>query len=88
MKPLLCIYILQERLDTLLQKINLDENSLSELKFKIAKRKKKRNRLKRLKSDLKLIKSQQKDEIKEVDRKIDIWQNTLKGNLLKEKMVS
>lgn len=60
---------------------------MSDLKLKIAKRKKKRNRLKRLKSDLKLIKSQQKDEIKEVDRKIVIWQNTLKENILKEKMV-
>lgn len=60
---------------------------MSELKFRIAKRKKKRNRLKRIKSNLKLIKSQQKDEMREINRKIDAWQNTLKENILKEKRV-
>lgn len=60
---------------------------MSELKLKLAKRKKKRERLKRFKSNLKIIKSQQKDEIIEINRKIDIWQNTLKENILKEKRV-
>jgi len=60
---------------------------MSELKFRLAKRKKKRNRLKRFKSNLKIIKSQQKDEIREINRKIDAWQNTLNENILKEKRV-
>lgn len=60
---------------------------MSELKFKLIKRKNKRNRLKRLKSDLKLIKLQKKDEIKEKHRKIENWQNTLKENIIKEKRV-
>jgi len=66
----------------------LDDNSLSELKFKLSKRKRKRNRLKRLKSDLKLIKLQQKDEIEEINKKINAWQNTLKENILKKKRVT
>lgn len=60
---------------------------MSELKLKLAKRKKKRNRLKRLKSNLKIIILQQNYEIREVNRKIDAWQNTLKENILKEKVV-
>jgi len=60
---------------------------MSELKFRLAKRRKKRDRLKRFKSNLKIIKSQQKDEIIEINRKIDAWQNTLKENILKEKRV-
>lgn len=55
---------------------------MSELKLKLAKRKKKRNRLKRLKLNLKATMLQQNDEIQEINRKIDAWQNTLK-----EKMV-
>jgi len=61
---------------------------MSELKFKLSKRKKKRSRLKRLKLNLKIIKSQQKDEIREINRKINDWQNTLKENILKEKQVN
>jgi len=60
---------------------------LSELKFQLAKRKKKRDRLKRLKSNLKLIKFQKKNETLEINRKIDAWQNSLKENILKEKRV-
>lgn len=60
---------------------------MSELKFRLAKRRKKRERLRRFKSNLKIIKSQQKDEIREINRKIDAWQNTLKENILKEKRV-
>jgi len=61
---------------------------MSELKFRLAKRRKKRDRLKRFKSNLKIIKSQQKDEIREINRKIDAWQNSLKENILKEKRVT
>ncbi|XP_022170239.1 programmed cell death protein 7 [Myzus persicae] len=75
-------------LDTIIKKLHLDTDSMSELKFQLAKRKKKRNRLKRFKSNLKIIKSQQKDEIREINRKIDAWQNTLKENILKEKRVN
>jgi len=56
--------------------------------MKLIKRKKKRDRLKRLKSNLQLIKSQKKEEITEINRKIDAWQNTLKENIIKEKIVS
>jgi len=56
--------------------------------MKLIKRKKKRDRLKRLKSNLQLIKSQKKEEIREINRKIDAWQNTLKENIIKEKIVS
>lgn len=61
---------------------------MSELKLKLSKRKKKRNRLKRLKSELKIIKSQQKDETREINRKIEAWQNTFKENILNEKRVA
>lgn len=61
---------------------------MSELKYKIAKRKKKRDRLKRLKSKLKKLKSQQKEEIGEINRKIDTWQNNFNENILKEKRVT
>lgn len=54
----------------------------------LTKRKKKRDRVKRLKSNLKIFKSQQKDEIREINRKIDVWQNNLKENILKEKRVT
>lgn len=81
------VFFSQEQINTLLQTFSLDNNSISELKLKLAKRKKKRDRLKRLKSNLKIIKSQQKDEIIEINRKISIWQNTLKENILKEKRV-
>lgn len=57
---------------------------MSELQFKLSKRKKKRNRLKRLKSDLKIVKSQQRNEIIKVNKEIDTWQNTIKENILKE----
>lgn len=60
---------------------------MSELKYKIAKRKKKRDRLKRLKSKIKIMKSQQKDEIREINRKIDAWQNNFNESILKEKRV-
>lgn len=60
---------------------------MSELKLKLTKRKNKRSRLKRLKSDIKIIKLQKKDEIKEKDRKIENWQNALKENIIKEKRV-
>jgi len=75
----------KEQLDIILKSLNLDDNCMAELKLKLSKRKKKRNRLKRLKSDLKIIKTQQKDEIREINRKIDAWQNTFKENILNEK---
>lgn len=71
-----------------MQNLNLDNSSVSELNKILTKRRKKRDRLKRLKSNLKIIKSQQKDEIREINRKIDAWQNNLKENLLKEKRVT
>lgn len=71
----------------IVQTLDLDNNSICELKFKLTKRNKKRNRLKRLKSDLKITKSQKRDEITEINRKIDAWQNTLKENIMKEKRV-
>lgn len=81
------LFTLKEQIDTIIKTLNLDNNSMSELKFKLIKRKNKRNRLKRLKSDLKIIKSQKEDEIKEKDKKIENWQNALKENIIKEKRV-
>ncbi|XP_015372272.1 PREDICTED: uncharacterized protein LOC107167636 [Diuraphis noxia] len=75
-------------IDTILKKLDFDTDTMSELKFRLAKRKKKRNRLKRFKSNLKIIKAQQKDEIREINRKIDAWQNTLNENILQEKRVN
>lgn len=43
--------------------------------------------MKRLKSDLKMIKSLKKDEMIEINRKIDAWQNTLHENIMNEKRV-
>jgi len=51
---------IQEQIENIIKKLNLDRNSLYELKMKLIKRKKKRDRLKRLKSNLQLIKSQKK----------------------------
>lgn len=78
---------MQKQIDTILTTLHFDNDSMSDLKFRLAKRKKKRDRLKRLKSNLKIIKSQQKDEIREINTKIDTWQNTLKENILKQKRV-
>lgn len=78
----------KKQIDTIITTLHFDTESLSELKFRLAKRKKKRDRLKRLKSNLKLIKSQKKDETLEINRKIDAWQNSLKENILKEKRVN
>lgn len=72
----------------IIKTLNMDNNSMFELKLKLAKRKKKRNRLKRLKLNLKFIKSQQNDEIREINRNIDAWQNTIKENIIKEKRVT
>jgi len=80
-------FLLQKQIDTMITTLHFDAESLSELKFRLAKRKKKRDRLKRLKANLKLIKSQKKDEILEINRKIDAWQNALKENILKEERV-
>jgi hypothetical protein len=78
----------KKHIDSIVTRLHFDSNSMSELKFRLAKRRKKRDRLKRFKSNLKIIKSQQKDEIIEINRKIDAWQNTLKENILKEKRVN
>ncbi|XP_060849012.1 programmed cell death protein 7 [Rhopalosiphum padi] len=78
----------KKQIDTMITTLHFDAESLSELKFRLAKRKKKRDRLKRLKANLKLIKSQKKDEILEINRKIDAWQNALKENILKEERVN
>lgn len=77
----------QEQINTLLKSFSVENDSISKFKLKLAKRKKKRDRLKRLKSNLKIMKLQKKDEIIEINRKIDTWQNTLKDNILKEKRV-
>ncbi|CAI6364150.1 unnamed protein product [Macrosiphum euphorbiae] len=78
----------KKHIDTIITTLPFDTDSMSELKFRLAKRRKKRERLRRFKSNLKIIKSQQKDEIREINRKIDAWQNTLKENILKEKRVN
>jgi len=82
------ILSVKEQIDTILNSLNLDGNLMSELKLKLAKRNKKRIRLKRFKSNLKVNILQQNDEIREINRKIVAWQNTLKENILKEKMVN
>lgn len=87
LKLITIYFLLQKHIDTLIRTLHFDTESLSELKFRLAKRKKKRDRLKRLKSNLKLIRSQKKDETLEINRKIDAWQNSLKENILKEKRV-
>lgn len=71
----------------IIQSLSIDDNSMLELKLKLAKRKKKRNRLKRLKLNLKNFKSQRNDEIREINRNIDAWQNIIKENIMKEKRV-
>ncbi|VVC30039.1 Programmed cell death protein 7 [Cinara cedri] len=82
------LYLVKEKLDTLIETLNLDDNSILELKFKLSKRKSKRARLRRFKSNIKIIKLQQKNKVEELNRKIDAWQNSLKAIILKENMVN
>lgn len=74
-------------MDTITETLNLDDNSMLELKLKLAKRKSKRARLRRVKSNIKIVKLQQKNKVEEVSRQIDAWQNSLKKIILNGNMV-
>ncbi|XP_050424393.1 uncharacterized protein LOC126835690 [Adelges cooleyi] len=75
----------KDHLDTILNTLKLDEHAISIIQFKLSKRKRKRNRLKKFKENIKTIKLQQQDKAEEVNKKIEVWQNALHDDILKKK---
>ncbi|XP_050523211.1 programmed cell death protein 7-like [Daktulosphaira vitifoliae] len=77
----------KDQLDAIINTLKLDKYDISVLKYKLKKRKKKRNRLKNSKKHLKVLKLQLKDETENLNAQIESWQNAIKDNILKLKLI-